>query len=340
MNKKQIIISKLEDLKKIYLQDETKKWNLKALSNAINEIKKFNSDIISGEQLKNEIKGIGEKISTRINEILLTNDLKELKELKVIKNELSNNYIENILLITGVGPVRAKKWISLGIKDIDDVKKFLEEKKITSTHHIDIGIKYYDEFQKKIPRDEINKIKIFLNDTIKKLDTNFVFEICGSYRRENNESSDIDILITKLIKNENENTHKFSNKFITPVTEQKNLQKIVKELTKRKFIIDKLTLEGNTKFMGVCKLENYIIPRRIDIRYVDYSSYYTSLLYFTGSKDFNIYLRNKALENNYSVNEYCLTNLNNNTIIILNNEKEIFDILKIPYLTPKERNMN
>jgi DNA polymerase (family 10) len=92
--------------------------------------------------------------------------------------------------------------------------------------------------------------------------------------------------------------------------------------------------------MGVCKLENYIIPRRIDIRYVDYSSYYTSLLYFTGSKDFNIYLRNKALENNYSVNEYCLTNLNDNTIKILNNEKEIFDILKIPYLTPKERNMN
>ena len=53
MNKKQLIISKLEELKKIYLQDESKKWNLKALSNAINEIKKFNGNIISGEQLKN-----------------------------------------------------------------------------------------------------------------------------------------------------------------------------------------------------------------------------------------------------------------------------------------------
>jgi DNA polymerase beta len=331
MNKKQIIISKLEDLKKIYLQDESKKWNLKALSNAINEIKKYNGDILSGEQLKNEIKGIGEKISKRINEILLTNDLKELKDLT--PNQNPNLNIENILLITGVGPVRAKKWISMGIKDIDDVKKFLDEKKITSTHHIDIGIKYYYDFQKKIPRDEINKIKIFINDSIKKVDNNFVFEICGSYRRGNNESSDIDILISNpsdiLISNPNENTHKCSN-----------LQKIIKELIKRKFIIDKLTLEGNTKFMGVCKLENYTIPRRIDIRYVHYSSYYTSLLYFTGSKDFNIYLRNKALENNYSLNEYCLTNLNNNTITILNNEKEIFDIFKIPYLTPKERNMN
>lgn len=334
MNKKQLIISKLEELKKIYLQDESKKWNLKALSNAINEIKKFNGNIISGEQLKNEIKGIGEKISKRINEILLTNDLNELKESKNFNIDTNIDiYIKNILLITGVGPVRAKKWVSLGIKDIDDVKKFLEEKKITSTHHIDIGIKYYYDFQKKIPRDEINKIKIFLNDTLKKIDHNFVFEICGSYRRENDESSDIDILVTKLIiekeKEENENTNKCSN-----------LQKIIKELTKKKFIIDKLTLEGNTKFMGVCKLENYIIPRRIDIRFVDYSSYYTSLLYFTGSKDFNIYLRNKALENNYSVNEYCLTNLNDNTVRILNNEKEIFDILKIPYLTPKERNMN
>ena len=135
MNKKQIIISKLEDLKKIYSQDESKKWSLKALSNAINEIKKFNGIIVSGDQLKNEIKGIGEKFSKRIDEILLTNDLKELQ------NESSNINIENILLITGVGPVRAKKWVSLGIKDIDDVKKFLEEKKIKSTHHIDIDIK-------------------------------------------------------------------------------------------------------------------------------------------------------------------------------------------------------
>jgi hypothetical protein len=41
MDKKNLIISNLEKLKNIYLQDESKKWSLKALSFAINEIKKW-----------------------------------------------------------------------------------------------------------------------------------------------------------------------------------------------------------------------------------------------------------------------------------------------------------
>ena len=50
-------------------------------------------------------------------------------------------------------------------------------------------------------------------------------------------------------------------------------------------------------------------------------------------------MRNKCLEQNYSLNEYYLTNLNNNEKIYLKNEKQIFDILKIDYLQPEERNL-
>ena len=88
--------------------------------------------------------------------------------------------------------------------------------------------------------------------------------------------------------------------------------------------------------MGVCKINS--IGRRIDIRVVNYESYFTSILYFTGSKDFNVFIRNKALEKNYSLNEYALTDFNNNNKIILKSEEEIFDILKIPYQKPNERN--
>jgi DNA polymerase/3'-5' exonuclease PolX len=91
--------------------------------------------------------------------------------------------------------------------------------------------------------------------------------------------------------------------------------------------------------MGVCKLDNYQIARRIDIRVVSYQSYYTSLIYFTGSKNFNIDLRNKLLQKNYSLNEYFLTDLNDNTKKILKSEKEIFEILKIDYIKPEDRNI-
>ena len=321
MNKKDLVITKLEDLKKIYLQQEDKKWNARALSIAINALKKYDNTIENGNQLKKELKGIGDKIAMKIDEILETGTLKELEN--VI---LSNNSIENLLLITGVGLVRAKKWIVLGINNIENVKEAIKNGLITTTHHIDLGIKYYDDFQKRIPKDEIDKIKIFLNNQISKIDKKLIFEICGSYRRGASDSGDIDILISHI-------------DYVENISEQKFLQKIVKELTKNNFIIDSLTSKGNTKFMGVCRLEGYQIARRIDIRLVDYQSYYTSIIYFTGSKNFNVLLRNKALELKYSLNEYALTNLENNSLQLLNSEKEIFEILKIPYLNPNERNI-
>lgn len=310
MNSKDLIISKLEELKKIYQYDDSKKWNLKALISAINILKIYDKPIISGGQLQSELKGIGEKIAKRIDEILETGTLIELNNLS------QHNDLDNLLLITGVGLVRAKKWIKMGIKNIDDVKKSISDGKITSTHHIDIGIKYYNDFQKKIPRKEIDNMKNIIDIVIKKIDDKMIYEICGSYRRGLLFSGDIDVLIT----------HPNNINY---------LKKIIKELTKINFITDNLTSKGDTKFMGVCQL-----ARRIDIRFVNYESYYTSLIYFTGSKNFNLYIRNKALENNFSLNEYALTNLIDGTQKLLVSEEEIFNILKIPYLTPHERNAN
>lgn len=321
MNNKEVIITKLEDLKKVYENDEKKKWNLKALITAINAIKKYEGIILSGSQLQNELKGVGEKISKRIDEILETGNLSELNNII-----LENNNLDNLLLITGVGLVRAKKWVSLGINNVEQLKIAINNNTIKSTHHIDIGIKYYYDFQKKILRNHITIIKNILNTNIKKVNNNLVFEICGSYRRGALESGDIDVLIS-------------SPEFINNISEQNYLSKVVKILTKNNLIIDNLTTKGNTKFMGVCKINECSYANRIDIRVVDYQCYYAALIYFTGSKNFNVYLRNKALENNYSLNEYSLTNINNGDKIMLNSEREIFDLFKINYLEPTERNM-
>ena len=321
MDKKELIINKLEDLKKIYQQNEDKKWNLKALSTAINSIKKYDGIILSGSQLRNELKGVGEKISKRIDEILETGTLSILDNI-----DFNNNNLNNLLLITGVGLVRAKKWISNGITNIDQLKEAISNNKIKSTHHIDIGIKYYYDFQQKIPKHEIDIINGILNNCIKKVDKNLIFEICGSYRRGALESGDIDILIS-------------NPNYINNINEENYLKKVVKELTKNNLIIDNLTSKGDTKFMGVCKINESLVARRIDIRVVNYESYFTALIYFTGSKNFNVYLRNKALEHNYSLNEYSLTNTIDGTEKLLTSEKEIFNLFKIPYLSPIERNI-
>ena len=330
MNKKEIILYNLNELKKNYMNNEDKKWNLRAISNAIISISKYNEEIISGNQLKDKIKGIGEKIAKKIDEILLTGTLKEFynndSEKSNNKNNNQNNdqnkILDELLLITGIGNVRAKNLISSGIKDIESLKKAIEDKKIKSTHHIDIGIKYYNDLKIKIPRDDIDKIKIIINDVIKKIDKNLLFEICGSYRRGLSESGDVDILIS-------------NPNYLENIYDQKFLTNIIKELEKINFIIDHLTSKGNTKFMGICKINK--IARRIDIRIVNYQSYYTSIIYFTGSKEFNIYLRKEALSKNYTLNEYFLTNIHTGEHMSIHSEKEIFEILEIPYLETKER---
>ena len=326
MNKKEIIINNLNKLKNIYEKDPSKKWNLKALKNAIYEISKYDKEIVSGTQLKNEINGIGEKIALRIDEIISNGFLKEINEYE--NNNIDYNIDYNInyknpfIDITGVGDVRAKKWLDEGIKNIDELKEAINNKKIKSTHHIDIGLKYYNDFKQLIPREEIDIIKNIIKKCLKKNDKKYIFEVCGSYRRGCSHSGDIDILITHVTKYESEN----------------HLINIVNSLKEINFITDELTINGNTKFMGVCKVKGLPFYRRIDIRFVKYNSYYSSLLYFTGNKNFNIFIRKKALSLNMSINEYGIIDNTNNSVLSVYSEKELFDKINMDYVSPLNRN--
>ena len=159
----------------------------------------------------------------------------------------------------------------------------------------------------KIPQHIITNINTYLNTF------NFEFTICGSFRRNKPFSGDIDILI------KNNNT----------------LQEIVNILSKSNFLVAHLTSNSNTKYMGICKTpkSHYM---RIDIRLIAQESFPFALLYFTGSKNTNTFMRNKAIKLGLKLNEYGLFD-KNNTIIELNTEKEIFKYLDITYLEPQDR---
>ena len=101
------------------------------------------------------------------------------------------------------------------------------------------------------------------------------------------------------------------------------LSDIVNSLRQDNFLIEDLSL-GNTKYMGICKLNNKSISRRIDIRYFNRKeSYGAALLYFTGSKKFNKSTRQKAINLGLKLNEYGL----------FRHEKDIF---KEQYLKSKK----
>lgn len=102
-----------------------------------------------------------------------------------------------------------------------------------------IFFRYFDDFEKKIPRAEIVEIEKILKKAIKELNSAYLITICGSYRRGKEESGDIDVLVThpdyiSTAKNEKKKTI--------------SLKAIVECLEKKKLITDTISL-GSTKFM-------------------------------------------------------------------------------------------
>jgi len=200
----------------------------------------------------------------------------------------------------------------------------VKDEKIKVSSTVLLGIKYYHKLKFNIPRQEITKTLDYLEKTIESIDPWIVIQICGSYRRQKLTSNDVDILITTpFILEENKKQ------------EEIIIQKIVIKLHENKFLIDDLTPRATNKYMGFYQYGKFPI-RRIDIRFIPFLSWYPASLYFTGSKEFNVMLRNHAKKLGYKLNEYGIYKGNKN--ILVDSEKEIFELLGMKYLEPQERN--
>ena len=291
---------------KLLLNDTTKnRFEKSSYNKIINIISNLEYDItkLNIEKLK-DIKYIGKSTIQRIEDILTYGNLPEFDNIN------KSNIINKLKTIHGIGIVKALKLYNNSIT-YENINNNLNELTIEQQ----IGVKYKDDIIKKIPKIEINKFNIKIKKIFHKLDNNLIYNICGSYRRCKEYSGDIDILITN-----------------TEIL----LVDIIKYLHKKNILIDDLTINGTKKYMGICKLSNKIIGRRIDIRLISLDSYYYALLYFTGSDETNKYMRNIAKQNNWKLNEYSLIDNNNNKFIV-NSEEDIFKLLHIDYINPIDR---
>ena len=104
--------------------------------------------------------------------------------------------------------------------------------------------------------------------------------VCGSYRRVS-DSGDMDVLVY----------HPKSD----DITDSDYFEMYIERLEEGGFLVDSLTPNVNrTKYMGMCQLSKRHPVRRIDIRFIPYSSLASAMLYFTGSGEFNKNMRTFA----------------------------------------------
>lgn len=286
----------------------------KAYSNAKETISNFKGDIIDPEQLKC-LPGIGNNIFEKLKEFNNTGTLQILKEEEelILKNKALSIFTD----IYGVGEKKAEELIDKNILTIEELEKkkleVLNEKQI-------IGLKYYNDILQRIPRNEIEEYeKIFLNN-FPKNDGNM--EIVGSFRRGSPNSGDIDVIITS----ENNST----------------FETFIKKLLDTGIIIEVLS-KGPSKCLVITKLPNSQYARRVDFLFTSPNEFPFAILYFTGSKEFNTAMRERALKMGYTLNEHGFSKMEgrkkgDKLDRVFKSEKEIFDFLKMKYKNPEERN--
>ena len=293
-------------------------WKPRAYRQAARAIDALPEDIAiiykkGGIKLLKEIPGIGEHIANKIIEFLETGKIKAHGQLK--KQVPSSTHM--LLKIIGMGPKKVKKLNKiLNIKTVKQLEKAAKAHKIAkipgfgskSEQDILDGIILMKQSRGRIPLKTAEKEAAKLIKKLKPLKETLKISTAGSLKRKKPTIGDIDLLVCS-----------------------KKPEKIIEVFTKIK-AIQKVLAKGSTKASIVLKS-----GIQVDLRVLPPESWGSGLLYFIGSKNYNIELRKIAIKKGYKLNEYGLFDKQTGKRIAGKTEREVLKKIHVPYLTPGQR---
>ena len=318
----QFITDKLQVLATSYANTKDQ-WRALGYKKAIASIKNYHKNLETWEECSS-LPYVGERLAKKIWEIVQTGHLRRLDHVDP-KQEALNLFVG----VWGAGPTTAEAWISQGLKTLEDLKNHGK-----LTRQQEIGLKYYDEFLERMPREEAGKIEEVVKKATLDINPGLQAFACGSYRRGKPTCGDVDIIVSHPDGKSHEGV----------------MAKLLESLKSTGFLTDDLTLADNgqhRKYLGVCKLPGENTKhRRLDIIVVPYNEWACSLLYFTGSDYFNRSMRLLAKKNGMSLSEHSLNKgvirkgsekIFEGTPLPVFTEKDVFDYLGLEYREPHER---
>ena len=321
-NHNQFITDKLQVLAMSYANTKDQ-WRALGYKKAIASIKNYHKKLETWEECSS-LPYVGERLAKKIWEIVETGHLRRLDHVDP-KQEALNLFVG----VWGAGPTTAEAWISQGLKTLKDLKNHGK-----LTRQQEIGLKYYDEFLERMPREEAGMIEDVVKKAALNINPGLQAFACGSYRRGKPTCGDVDVIISHPDGKSHEGV----------------MTKLLESLKSTGFLTDDLTLADNgqhRKYLGVCKLPGENTKhRRLDIIVVPYNEWACSLLYFTGSDYFNRSMRLLAKKNGMSLSEHSLNKgvihkgsekIFEGTPLPVFTENDVFDYLGLEYREPHER---
>ena len=265
-----------------------------------------------------EIPGIGKGMAANIQAIVLTGTLP-------LREELLQKYgsgLLELLKLPGMGPKTvALLWAAAQINSIDQLAQTIDAGRLAGLPRM--GEKQVEKLRKGIEeyRRSSGRYRIDVAEDAARRITAYLLAFpgiervtpAGSLRRGRETAGDLDLLVTG------------------PACAPEHTAAAVEYVAAFPGIRDIIAKGGN-------KVSFHLADGlQVDVRLLPAASYGAALQYFTGSKAHNVSLRQRALKMGYTLSEWALARLDDNSVVAAATEEEIYAALGMDWMPPEMR---
>ena len=265
-----------------------------------------------------EIPGIGKGMAANLQSIAETGSLP-------LRDELIGKYgssLLELLKLPGMGPKTvALLWDAAQISSIDQLAKAIDEGRLDGLPRM--GAKQIEKLKKGIEdyKRSAGRFRIDQAEEAAKAVSDWLLDFpgvervtpAGSLRRGRETVGDLDLLVTG------------------PACEPGHTEAAVEHAAAYPGI-HSIIAKGENKISFY--LSNSL---QVDVRLLPSRSYGAALQYFTGSKAHNVSLRQRALKMGYTLSEWSLARLDDESVVAAATEEDIYKALKMDWMPPELR---
>ncbi len=295
-------------------------FKIRAYNTGAEIVETFSGDIVA-KAAANElagVKGIGEALQQKLHELATTGKLEFYEKLRA-------EFPADILSLFDVTGLGSKKIIALhqmlGVGSLADLKRVCENGEAAklsgfgekTTAKLLEALSFLESHAHEFRQDQVAPIADDILGMLQGHPDVSRASVAGSWRRGKETVHDLDFLVAT-----------------------RNAASVMEDFVQMP-LIKQVLGQGETKSSVL--LESGL---QCDLRAVTNEQFPFALQYFTGSKEHNVAIRQRALSRGYSLNEYGLkpvdeTNHKHNALEAVTDEADIYRALELDYIEPELR---
>ncbi len=270
-------------------------------------------EVVAKEERLGEIPGIGKDLADKIGEYLQTG---RMKDVDALHKEIPHGVVE-LMNVPGLGPRTAKLlYEKAGVRDVAKLEALAKAGQLRGLPGIQAkteanilkGIAVIKKGQERMPLGRALPMAEELYRALERVPEIKQISLAGSIRRRKETIGDVDILVT-------------SSKPDKIMAAFAGLPQIAEVLER-----------GGTK--ASARLREGL---QVDLRVVEPETFGAALVYFTGSKQHNIRIREMAVKKKLKISEYGVFSDASGERVAGKTEDEVYAAIGLPWIPPELR---